>query len=87
MTVLETVYRNQTNIHILPVGTYPSTKWVRQTNKAIMSVQVDSRTGRIVLMCAIDNLVKGQAGQGIQNLNIMAGLKQSTGLPLTTYYP
>ena len=87
MTVLETVYRNQPNIGVLQVGTYPSTKWVRNTNKALISVQVDARTGRIVLMCAIDNLVKGQAGQGIQNLNIMAGLKQSTGLPLTTYYP
>ena len=71
----------------LAVGTYPSTKWVKQTNKAIISVQVDSRTGRIVLMCVIDNLIKGQAGQGIQNLNIMAGLDESTGIPLGTYYP
>lgn len=87
MTVLETFYRNQKNIGILSVGTYPATKWVRQTNKAILSVQVDSRTGRIVLMSAIDNLVKGQAGQGIQNLNIMAGLPQDTGLPLHSFYP
>lgn len=87
MTVLETVYRNNPNIGVLPVGTYPSTKWVRQTNKAILSVQVDSRTGRIVLMSALDNLIKGQAGQGIQNLNIMAGIAQETGLPLEPFYP
>ena len=86
-TVIETVYRNNSNISILPVGTYPATKWVKGTNKAVISVQVDSRTGRIVLMCAIDNLIKGQAGQGIQNLNIMAGLDQSMGIPLTSFYP
>ena len=87
MTVLDTFYRNHPNVGILPVGTYPSTKWVRQTNKALLSVQVDSRTGQVVLMCAIDNLVKGQAGQAIQNLNLMAGLPQETGLPLVCYYP
>ena len=86
-TVLDTFYRNHPNIGILPVGTYPSTKWVRQTNKALLSVQVDCRTGQVVIMCAIDNLVKGQAGQAIQNLNLMAGLPQETGLPLVCYYP
>ncbi len=86
-TVLETVYRNQPHIDILPVGVYPATKWVRQTNKAMLSVQVDQRTGRIVLMSAIDNLIKGQAGQGIQNLNLMAGLEQYTGLLSSTFYP
>ncbi|WP_320667724.1 N-acetyl-gamma-glutamyl-phosphate reductase [Prochlorococcus sp. MIT 1307] len=87
LTVLETVYRDQPNIGIMQVGTYPSTKWVRQTNRALLSVQVDSRTGQLVLISVIDNLVKGQAGQGIQNLNIMAGLPQETGLPLKPFYP
>ena len=86
-TVIETVYSKNQNIEILPVGVYPSTKWVKQTNKALISVQVDSRTGRVVLMCVIDNLVKGQAGQGVQNLNIMAGLDQLTGIPLNLFYP
>ena len=86
-TVLETFYSNQPNIAVLPVGKYPSTKWVRQTNKAMLSVQVDTRTGRIVLMSAIDNLIKGQAGQGIQNLNLMASIPQETGLPLVSFYP
>tara|TARA_B100000029_G_scaffold434068_1_gene447226 strand:+ start:781 stop:1887 length:1107 start_codon:yes stop_codon:yes gene_type:complete len=87
ITVLETMYRDQHNIDILKVGTYPSTKWVKYTNKAILTVQVDSRTGRLVLMSAIDNLIKGQAGQAIQNLNLMAGLPQETGLPMNTFYP
>ena len=85
--VIEAFYKNQPFIDILPVGTYPSTKWVRHTNKLMISVQVDKRNGRIVLMSVIDNLLKGQAGQAIQNLNIMHGLESDTGLPKLTYYP
>ncbi len=86
-TVLEAFYRNYKTIEILPVGTYPATKWVRYTNKVMISLQVDQRNGRLILMSAIDNLVKGQAGQAIQNLNIMSGYSHDLGLPLTTYYP
>ena len=86
-TVLQTVYRSQPCIDILPVGTYPSTKWVKNTNKAMITVQVDSRTGCLVLICCIDNLVKGQAGQAIQSLNVMEGLPQELGLPLLPFYP
>ncbi len=86
-TVLETMYRDNCCIDVLPVGTYPSTKWARQTNKAILSVQVDNRTSRIVLMSAVDNLLKGQAGQAIQCLNIMSGFNEEIGLPLYPIYP
>ncbi len=86
-TVLETFYKDQLSIEVLPVGVYPSTKWVRQTNKAIISVQVDIRTGRLVLISVIDNLIKGQAGQAIQNLNLMASIPKEEGLPLVPYYP
>ena len=86
-TVLEAVYQNQPCIDVLPVGTYPATKWARQTNKALLSLQVDKRTGGIVLMSAIDNLLKGQAGQAIQGMNIMNELSQETGLPLRPFYP
>ena len=65
-TVLQAVYRHHPCIEVLPVGIYPATKWVRHTNKAMLSVQVDTRTGQLVLMSVIDNLVKGQAGQGVQ---------------------
>ena len=85
--VIEAFYKNQPFIDILPVGTYPATKWVKNTNKVMISVQVDKRNGRIVLMSVIDNLLKGQAGQAIQNLNIMHGLEQDIGLPKITYYP
>ena len=86
-TLLEVAYRQSSTVSVLPVGTYPSTKWVRQTNRALLSVQVDQRTGQLIVMSAIDNLVKGQAGQGVQCLNLMAGLEASLGLPLLPFYP
>ena len=86
-TVLRSAYRHSPCIEVLPVGTYPSTKWVRHTNRALLSVQVDSRTGQLIVMGAVDNLVKGQAGQGVQCLNLMAGLEATTGLPLLPFYP
>jgi N-acetyl-gamma-glutamyl-phosphate reductase len=86
-TLLQAAYRQHAGVVVLPVGTYPSTKWVRQTNRALISVQVDDRTGQLILMSAIDNLIKGQAGQGVQCLNLMAGLDAQTGLPLLPFYP
>ena len=86
-TLLAAAYRHSPSVDVLPVGTYPSTKWVRQTNRCLLSVQVDRRTGQLIVMSAIDNLVKGQAGQGVQCLNLMAGLEASTGLPLLPFYP
>jgi len=85
--VIEAFYKNQPFIDILPIGTYPATKWVKNTNKVMISVEVDKRNGRIVLMSVIDNLLKGQAGQAIQNLNIMHGLESDIGLPKITFYP
>ena len=86
-TLLASAYRQAPCVEVLPVGTYPSTKWVRQTNRALLSVQVDPRTGQLIVMGAIDNLVKGQAGQGVQCLNLMAGLEPTMGLPLLPFYP
>ena len=86
-TVLDNFYRHHACVTVLPVGTYPATKWAKHTNCAFLSVQVDNRTGRLVLMSAVDNLMKGQAAQAIQCLNLMAGLPEATGLPLTPFYP
>tara|TARA_Y100001968_G_C19375107_1_gene727194 strand:+ start:95 stop:1174 length:1080 start_codon:yes stop_codon:yes gene_type:complete len=86
-TVLEAIYRDKKSVQVLPVGTYPQTKWSRYTNCSILSVQVDKRNGQLILMNAIDNLIKGQAGQAIQSMNIMAGFKDYLGLPLTPFYP
>ncbi len=86
-TVLEAIYRNHETVQVLPVGQYPATKWVKHTNKALLSVQVEPRTSRLILMCAIDNLIKGQAGQGIQCLNLMEDHPINKGLPIVPFYP
>jgi N-acetyl-gamma-glutamyl-phosphate reductase len=86
-TLLSAAYRNSASVAVLPVGSYPSTKWVRQTNRCLLSVQVDRRTGQLIVMSAIDNLIKGQAGQGVQCLNLLAGLEVNTGLPQLPFYP
>ena len=85
--LLENFYRNYTNVKILPVGTYPSSKWVKNTNDIYISVNVENSSGKIILLSTIDNLLKGQAGQAIQNLNLIAGLKLNEGLNLTSFYP
>jgi len=86
-TLFQVTYRDHPCVAVLPVGTYPSTKWVRQTNRALLSVAVDKRTSQVVLMSAIDNLLKGQAGQAVQCLNVMTGQPPETGLPLLPFYP
>ena len=85
--LLDNFYRNYENVKVLPVGIYPSSKWVKNSNDIYISVNVDNRSGKIILLSTIDNLLKGQAGQAVQNLNLISGLKHNEGLDLTTFYP
>ena len=85
--LLENFYRNHSNIKVLPVDIYPSTKWVKNTNEIHLSVKVDSRNGRIIILSAIDNLIKGQTGQAIQNLNLISDLPLDDGLQMVNHYP
>ena len=85
--LLDNFYRNSTNVKILPVGTYPSSKWAKNSNDIFLSVNVDNRSGKIILLSTIDNLLKGQAGQAVQNLNLISGLNSNEGLDLATFYP
>jgi len=85
--LLDNYYRNFKNIKVLPVDTFPSTKWVKNTNQILLSVKVDNRNGRIIILSVIDNLLKGQTGQAIQNLNIMSGFSMDEGLDLTNNFP
>ena len=85
--LLENYYRNYSNIVVLPVDVYPSTNWVRNTNKIYISIKVDPRNGKIIILSALDNLLKGQAGQAIQNLNLISGLDINEALDLTSFYP
>jgi len=85
--LLENYYRNFSNIIVLPIGTYPSTKWVRNTNNIYISLKVDSRNGRIIILSVIDNLLKGQAGQAYQSLNLISGLPINNELDFKYFYP
>ena len=65
----------------------PATKWTLRTNLCVVHPTVDARTGRLVIVSCIDNLVKGAAGQAVQCANLMLGLPEETGLPLRTEWP
>jgi N-acetyl-gamma-glutamyl-phosphate reductase len=66
---------------------FPHTKSVLGSNSAHLTARVDSRTGRLISMCAIDNLVKGASGQAIQCANISFGLMEDKGLPRAGIFP
>jgi N-acetyl-gamma-glutamyl-phosphate reductase len=65
----------------------PQTRWVTGSNNALLSVHLDGRTGTAVVLCAIDNLVKGAAGQAVQCANLMFGLDETAGLPRDGWMP
>lgn len=80
-------YADEFFIRLLGRGAYPSTKYVRGTNYCDIAWHIDPRTHRVIVFSAIDNLVKGAAGQAIQNMNIALGLDERTGLDLVPMYP
>lgn len=87
LTIYMAFYRSSPWVKILPSGIYPQTKWASGTNLCYIGVEVDSRTDRIIVMSAIDNLMKGQAGQAVQCLNLMMGWSETLGLPQLSFYP
>ena len=86
-TIYKVSYRNSPWVTVLPNGVYPQTKWACGSNKCLISVEVDPRTDRVIVMSAIDNLLKGQAGQAVQCLNLMMGWDETLGLPKLGFYP
>ena len=87
VAIYKAFYRSSPFVEVLPSGIYPQTKWACGTNLAYIGIQVDSRTGRVIVLSAIDNLIKGQAGQAVQCLNLMMGWSESLGLPRLGFYP
>ncbi len=65
----------------------PETRWVVGSNRALISVHFDGRSGTAVLVSAIDNLIKGASGQAVQAANIMLGLAETAGLPMEGWMP
>ena len=76
----ENAYKNEEFVKILPKGTYPETRSVKSSNYCQIAVQYVEHSNKLVIMSVIDNLVKGAAGQAIQNMNLMFGLKEQEGL-------
>lgn len=87
LTIYSAFYRNAPWVRVLSNGLYPQTKWAAGTNFCYLGVEVDPRTGRVIVMAAIDNLIKGQAGQAIQCFNLMWGFDETLGLPHLSLYP
>lgn len=87
ITIYKAFYRSSPFVRILDGGVYPQTKWAMGTNLCFIGMEVDARTGRVIVLSAIDNLIKGQAGQSIQCLNAMMGWDEATGLPQLGLYP
>jgi N-acetyl-gamma-glutamyl-phosphate reductase len=80
-------YSREYFVRILPLGVYPSTLHVRGSNYCDIGVVSDPRTGRVIVLSAIDNLVKGASGQAVQNMNIMCGFDENMGLQALPLFP
>ncbi|MDI6741170.1 MAG: N-acetyl-gamma-glutamyl-phosphate reductase [Smithella sp.] len=80
-------YANEKFIRICPEGVYPNISSVTGSNYCDIGLAVDPRTKRVIIMAAIDNLVKGAAGQAVQNMNIMCGFREDAGLKIAPLYP
>jgi N-acetyl-gamma-glutamyl-phosphate reductase len=78
-------YRDEPFVRV--VGFPPHTKYTWGNNTCLVHPTIDDRTGRLVVISCIDNLVKGAAGQAIQNMNLMLGLPETTGLEAPAVYP
>jgi len=84
--IYKDLYKGTHFIRVLE-GKLPSTKYVNGTNYCDIAVKYDKRTNNIIVLSAIDNLVKGASGQALQNMNIMFGLPETMGLELIAVYP
>lgn len=85
--VYDKYYGKEKFVRVLKKGLCPETKWVEGSNYVDVNFVIDERTGRIVAMGALDNLVKGAAGQAVQNMNLLFGLKESEGLEMVPMFP
>lgn len=84
---LAEAYSGRRFVRIHEEGVFPDVSHVRGSNYCDIGAHVDKRTGMVVMVSALDNLVKGASGQAVQNLNLMEGLDEGTGLYITPLYP
>ena len=84
---LSSHYKEEKFVKMVPEGVLPSTQQVRGSNNVVLGVYADRLPGRVILMAALDNLVKGSAGQALQNFNIMFGFDETAGLEQVAMFP
>ena len=80
LNLYSTFYKDDKFVRMCPVGAFPSTAQVKGSNYCDIGIFVDSRSNRLIIMGAIDNLLKGASGQALQNMNLMAGFNESEGI-------
>lgn len=80
-------YQDEPFVRVLGAGEAPATRHVSGSNHALIAVAADHQPGRAVLICAIDNLVKGASGQAVQNMNLMFGFDETAGLEQEALFP
>lgn len=83
----EKYYKDEHFIRVLDKDVCPETKWVEGSNFFDVNFKIDKRTNRVVMMGALDNVVKGAAGQAVQNMNIMFGFNEMEGLNVVPMFP
>ena len=80
-------YDNEYFVRVLPKDVCPETRWVEGSNFVDIGFKIEPRTNRLIMMGALDNLVKGAAGQAVQNMNLLFGLPENEGLQLAPMFP
>ena len=85
--IYEDYYKDEFFIRLTKQGVFPQTRWVKGSNFVDIGFSIDNRTNRLIVIGAIDNLVKGAAGQAVQNMNILFGLDEKTGLSSPPIFP
>lgn len=80
-------YKNEQFVRVLDRDVCPETRWVEGSNYVDVNFKIDERTGHVVMMGALDNLVKGAAGQAVQNMNLLFGLPENMGLSMVPVFP
>ncbi len=80
-------YKDEYFVRVTKEGIFPETKWVKGSNFCDVGIKIDERTGRIIVIGAIDNMIKGSAGQALQNMNLMFGFDEKEGLEDVSIFP
>lgn len=80
-------YDKEYFVRVLPKDVCPETRWVEGSNFVDIGFKIEPRTNRLIMMGAIDNLVKGAAGQAVQNMNLLFGLQENEGLQIAPMFP